>query len=370
MSDSQLQRTPLAACHEELKAQMVDFAGWYLPLNYTSVIQEHLHTRNKASLFDTSHMGEIEIRGPHAFGFLQHLLTFDLHKLPPLHCHYTLMCNYAGGTIDDCFVYCFNTNRYWLVVNASNTAKDLSWLRKHASYYSVVIHDLSARKAKLDIQGPLSEEILQRLTAFPLKLLNRFDFVETRLLTYVAVISRSGYTAEDGFEIYLDAENSLSVWNYLLASDCRLKPAGLAARDSLRLEACYPLYGHELTEDITPLEAGLSWVVDLKEEDYIGKKALLAQKANGLRRRLIAFKLKNRSLPRQGMPISFKDQPCGVVTSGGFSPILNCPIGLGLCESLILEPGHVIQIEIRNKACEALVYKRPFYKYNFLQEKG
>lgn len=370
MSEAQLQHTPLAACHEKLKAQMVDFAGWYLPLNYTSVIQEHMHTRQKASLFDTSHMGEIEIRGPHAFAFLQNLLTFDLQKLPPLHCHYTLLCNEAGGTIDDCFVYCFNTNRYWLVVNASNTAKDLGWLRQHASLYSVVIQDLSAQKAKLDIQGPLAEEILQRLTTFPLKLLKRFDFVETRLLTYLVVISRSGYTAEDGFEIYLDAQNAASIWNCLLTSDSRLKPAGLAARDSLRLEACYSLYGHELAEDITPLEAGLSWVVDLKEKDYIGKKALQAQKANGPKRRLIAFKLKNRSLPRQGMPIFYNDQRCGLVTSGGFSPILNCPIGLGLCEGVILEPGYVIQIEIRQTACEALVVKRPFYKYNFSKEKG
>lgn len=358
-----LKKTPLADIHEKLDAQMVDFAGWYMPLRYRTLIEEHKTTRSAASLFDISHMGEIEIRGGHAFAYLQQLLTIDLLKLSPNRCMYSLLCYEHGGTVDDCFVYCYNSNRFWLVVNAANIVKDVTWLRDHAAKYSVTVRDLSPEKAKLDIQGPLSGEIAARLSPFPLTLLERFEFIETRLDGIPVMLSRTGYTGEDGFEIYFDCDNAEKVWNALLDADSRLKPAGLGARDTLRIEACYSLYGNELGEHISPIEAGIPWVVHDKKDDFIGKNILLSQKKQGTKRRLHAFRMEGRAVPRSGYEIHVEGKKAGFVSSGTFSPTFNQPLGLGFIEHQALMPGDEIEIVIREGKHRAIVMKRPFYHY-------
>jgi aminomethyltransferase len=328
------------------------------------VLDEHRAVRTQAGLFDVSHMGEIEVRGNHALSFLQKMLTIDLQKLPPNRCRYALLCYEHGGTVDDCFIYCFNAARYWLVVNAANTAKDVGWLRDHASRYSVTIRNMSTETAKLDIQGPLAVAIASRLSAFPFSALERFDFVAVRIGETPAVVSRSGYTGEDGLEIYFESAFAATVWNELLASDGRLKPAGLGARDSLRVEACYSLYGHELSEHISPIEAGLGWAVHQhKTEDFIGKKLLLQQKETGTAKNLYAFVMRERSVPRNGCEILAGGDRVGWVSSGAFSPCLGKAVGLGFIENRKLSPGDEIQILIREKPRVASVADRPFYAY-------
>jgi aminomethyltransferase len=358
-----LKKTPLTSIHEKLGAHMVDFAGWYMPVRYTTVIEEHNTVRNSAALFDVSHMGEIEIRGAHAFPFLQKLLSTDLLRLHPNQCMYALLCFDHGGTVDDCFVYCFNSSRYWLVVNAANILKDIVWLRDHASKYSVTIRDLSAETAKIDIQGPLAAEIATKFSPFPLSLLERFDAVEMRFKQIPAVISRSGYTGEDGFEIYFENTFAGSIWNALLESDPRCKPAGLGARDTLRIEACYSLYGHELSEHISPVEAGIEWVVHDKKEDFIGKKVLLAQKEQGTKKHLHAFIMEDRAVPRSDYEIIVGGEKSGYVSSGTYSPTLGKSIGMGFIENRKVKSGDTIEIDIRGKKYKAGIVKRPFYKF-------
>ncbi|HEQ70879.1 MAG TPA: glycine cleavage system aminomethyltransferase GcvT, partial [Spirochaetia bacterium] len=337
-------RTPLTAQHETLGARMIEFAGFLMPLQYTSVVAEHTHTRSAVSLFDVSHMGEIEIKGNHAFPFLQKMVTVDLLRLKPSTCMYGLLCYEHGGTVDDCFIYCFNANRFWLVVNAANIAKDVAWLRDHASKFGVAIRDLSQEKAKLDLQGPYMEKIASRFCSFPISLMGRFDMVDGRFATFPAVISRSGYTGEDGIEIYFDAVYANLIWNEILECDPRVKPAGLGARDTLRIEACYSLYGHELSEHISPVEAGIPWAVhERKADDFIGKAILTAQKINGTAKTLHAFTMSGRAVPREGYEIFSHGKKVGYVSSGTYSPTLGKAIGLGFTDNTQLTPGDDIE---------------------------
>jgi aminomethyltransferase len=343
---------------------MTEFAEWSLPLYYTSILEEHKAARTHAALFDVSHMGEIEIRGSHALPFLQKLLTIDLQAVPPNRCHYALMCYEHGGTVDDCFVYCFSGVRYWLVVNAANVAKDTGWLRDHASRYSVAIRDMSNETAKIDIQGPAAVAIASRRSVFPFALLDRFGAVEVRLCEVPAVVSRSGYTGEDGLEIYFESSFATKVWDRLLEGEGGPRPAGLGARDSLRVEACYSLYGHELSEHISPVEAGIGWAVHhKKKEDFIGKKLLLKQKETGTVKNLYAFVMRDRLVPRNGYEIHDRGDRVGWVSSGAFSPCLEKAIGLGFIENRKLAPGDEIEIQIRERPCAATITERPFYAY-------
>ncbi len=291
-------------------------------------------------------------------------MTIDLEPLTPNRGRYAVLCYEHGGTIDDCFVYCFNQNRYWCIVNAVNIGKDIAWLRDHASRYSVTIRDLSAETAKIDIQGPLAIDIASQITAFPFAMLSRFDIVEIRLREVPAVVSRSGYTGEDGLEIYVETAYAERIWNALCESDARLRPAGLGARDSLRVEACYSLYGHELSEHISPVEAGLAWVVhQKKKENFIGKKMLLQQKLTGTAKNLFAFVMDERPVPRSGYEILVGGEPAGWVTSGSFSPHLNASVGLGFIENRKLSAGDRIDILIRDRPHGARVVAKPFYPY-------
>jgi aminomethyltransferase len=359
-----LKKTPLASVHERLGACMTEFADWSLPLYYTSILDEHQATRAYGALFDVSHMGEIEIRGTHALPFLQKLLTIDLENLHPNRCHYALLCYEHGGTVDDCFVYCFSPVRYWLVVNAATVGKDIAWLRDHASRYSVTIRDISAETAKIDLQGPAAVDIASRHSMFPFRLLDRFDCVEARLCEIPAVISRSGYTGEDGLEIYIESAAAPRIWDALLAGDNRLKPAGLGARDSLRIEACYSLYGHELSEHISPIEAGVAWAVHHKKRaDFIGKNLLLRQKETGTVKNICAFRMRDRAVPHAGYEIYDRGDRVGWVSSGAYSPRLEKAIGLGFIENRKLTPGDEIEIQGRDKRFNAVIAERPFYAY-------
>lgn len=374
MSMINLKKTPLNDLHEQLGARLIDFAGWNLPVQYTSIITEHLQTRNQASLFDVSHMGELDISGPQAYSFLQHLLTNDLGRLKPGECQYTILCNEKGGTIDDCLVYQFAPDHYWVVTNASNTDKDREWIKAHSQGYKVQIKDISLATAKIDIQGPLAASILNPLVEYSLAELKRFTFVETGFKgqhgRVAVVVSRTGYTGEDGFEIFMPWEQAPEVWQTLLASSTDLKPAGLGARDTLRIEACYPLYGHELDEQTTPVEAGLGWVVRTKAEDYPGKEHLFAQKQLGTGKQLYAFIMAERLVPRPDYPLYYKGEKAGRVTSGCFSPVLNKSLGLGYIDHPGLKTSEKITVSIRDNFYEATIADKPFYQYKGVLPNG
>lgn len=356
-----MKTTPLCEEHQKLGAKMIEFGGWLMPVYYTNVIDEHITTRTKAALFDICHMGEIEIRGKDSFRLINWLITNDLKNLPPNKAFYTSMCNEKGGIIDDLFVYCFSKERYMLVVNASTKDKDMVWIKSHSRGFDVDIHDRTGSLAKLDLQGPNSEKILQKMTTSDLSVLKRFHFIESSVSSAKAIISRTGYTAEDGFELYFSADKAVKIWNLLLEAGkpFGLKPAGLGARDTLRIEACYPLYGHEISEEITPYEAAIDFVVKLDKE-FIGKKALESLKPT---RKLAAFEMVDYSIPRSGYEIFKGSSRIGIVTSGTMSPTLKKGIGLGLINIQHINLGNEIHIKIREKLYKAKIVEKPFYSY-------
>ena len=358
-----MKKTPLAKVHEKLGAKMVDFAGWHMPVYYTNVIEEHNTVRQKVGLFDICHMGEFIISGRGAFDFLQKVVTKDISGLESGKCCYSLLCYDNGGTIDDLFIYKIKDEEYMLVVNAANIEKDFTWLMKHKPE-AVTLNDISDQTAKLDIHGPSAEKTLQKLTEYDLSKLKRFHFIDVKIEGIPAKISRTGYTAEDGFEIYFDAQKSLEIWNILLSAgeDYGIKPIGLGARDTLRIEACYPLYGHELDCDTTPIAAGLLFVIGFNKE-FIGKKALFEQKQKGPGKSLTFFEMIEKGIPRQGYEIFKNNYKVGYVTSGTFSPTLKKPIGLGYITPELKEIGGTVDIKIRDALHKAKIVKRPFYEY-------
>jgi aminomethyltransferase len=342
---------------------MTGFAGWSLPVYYTSIIAEHLHTRAAAGIFDISHMGELQVSGKGAHAFLQSVMSNDLDRLQAGRCFYSAMCNERGGTVDDCFIYEFTPENFWVIVNAANIRKDFDWLESHTAGFEVEVDDLSAGLAKIDLQGPLSGTILQNLTPHPLARVKRFDVFKALITDLPCTISRSGYTGEDGFEIYTENNNAAPLWNALLESDRRVKPVGLGARDTLRIEACYSLYGHELTEDISPVEAGIGWVVREKKASFPGKAELLRQKKQGTARTLVAFKMLDRAIPRPDYEIYASERPCGTVSSGCYAPGFKIPLGMGFVPAGSAAPDTTIRIKIRDKFHDAHIVRRPFYIY-------
>ena len=354
-----MKKTPLFEEHKKLGARTVEFSGWEMPVFYTNVIDEHITARKKAALFDISHMGEIEITGKDAFKIINNLITNDLNNLPENKAFYAVMLNEKAGAIDDLFVYCFDKEKYMLVVNAGTKDKDLGWIKNHSKDADVKIEDKTDEIAKIDIQGPLAEEILQKITKADLKELKRFHFTESKINNTEAIISRTGYTGEDGFELYFNKETAVKLWNLLLETGkpLGLKPAGLGARDTLRLESCYSLYGHELSEEITPLEAGLTFVVKLNK-DFIGKTALKEPD-----RKIIAFEMLEKAIPRAHYEVQKDSQKIGYVTSGTLSPTLKKGIGLALVDIQHINLGSEIHIKIRDKLYNAKIVEKPFYKY-------
>lgn len=362
----ELKRTPLFPLYEVHGAKTIDFGGWDLPVQFSSIMEEHEVVRTKAGLFDVSHMGEIEVTGTDSFQFLQKVMTNDIEKVKDGGCLYTAMCYENGGTVDDLLVYKKADDDYLLVVNAANTDKDYEWLEKHV-FGDVILKNSSAEIAQLALQGPLAEEILQKLTNYNLTEIKSFKFAEgIELAGIKTLLSRTGYTGEDGFELYCNESEAGHLWKAILTAGAELgaRPIGLGARDTLRFEAKLALYGQELSADISPLEAGVGFAVDLnKDVDFIGKEALKIQKEQGLSRKLVGIEMIERGIPRHDYKVYSGDQTIGVITSGTQSPTLNKALGLALLNSEYSGVGTEVAVEVRpNKFAKAKVVPTPFYK--------
>ncbi len=362
---AQLKRTPLFETYSKYGGKTIDFGGWELPVQFSSIKEEHEAVRTKAGLFDVSHMGEIFVTGADSLTYLQHLVTNDVSKIQYGQAQYTAMCYEDGGTVDDLLIYKLADEHYLLVVNASNIEKDVEWMEQ-AKTGDVTIENASDRYGLLALQGPLAETVLQRLTDEDLTTIKPFRFKENvKVADQTVILSRTGYTGENGFEIYAAPEALVSLWETLLSEGEPegLVPVGLGARDTLRFEACLALYGQELSKDITPLEAGINFVVKLKkEQDFIGKKALAAQKEAGVPRKLVGIEMIDKGIPRHGYSVYVGDQKIGEVTTGTQSPTLKKNIGLALVSSEYAELGIELEVEIRSKRLKAKTVETPFYK--------
>ncbi|MFZ3590310.1 glycine cleavage system aminomethyltransferase GcvT [Bacillus sp. DJP31] len=362
---TQLKRTPLFDSYLEHGAKTIDFGGWDLPVQFSSIKEEHEAVRTLAGLFDVSHMGEIEVKGTGSLDYLQKMMTNDVSKLVDGKAQYTAMCYENGGTVDDLLVYKKSDHDYLLVVNASNIEKDYEWLHSHV-FGEVELTNVSDDTAQLAIQGPLAERILQKLTATPLNEIGFFSFKEGVEINGIeALVSRTGYTGEDGFEIYCKKEDAASLWKLILENGKEegILPCGLGARDTLRFEANLALYGQELSKDISPLEAGIGFAVKLqKEADFIGKDALVQQKENGLPRKLVGLEMIDKGIPRHGYEVFSGDQSIGFVTTGTQSPTLKKNIGMALLEIPYTELDQEVEVQIRSKRLKAKVVSTPFYK--------
>ncbi|MCY6371024.1 glycine cleavage system aminomethyltransferase GcvT [Clostridium ganghwense] len=362
-----LKRTPLFNAYQKYGGKIINFTGWALPVQFEGIIKEHEAVRNAAGLFDVSHMGEIEIKGEDAFSFLQNLITNDVSVLKDNEILYTLMCFNDGGVADDLLVYKFSDKHYLLVVNASNVDKDYLWVCSNKDNFNVEINNISHKIAQLALQGPTSEKILQKLTPFKLSDIKFFRFNKNVMIDGVkCLVSRTGYTGEDGFEIYTGTENSERLWNKILETgkEDGIKPAGLGCRDTLRFEAALPLYGNELSEDITPLEAGLGYFVKLNKASFIGKNALVMQNKDGVKRRIVGFEMIGRGIPRHGYSIIKNDEEIGFVTTGYFSPTLKKSIGHAILDTKYTKLGTEIEVIIRKKRVRAKIIKKKFYNKN------
>ena len=363
MADA-LKRTPLYATHVAAGARMIPFGGWEMPVQYESIIEEHRAVRTRAGLFDVSHMGEFELAGAGALPLIQRLVTNDVERLAIGQALYTPMCTPEGGIIDDLLVYRLGDAHLMLVVNAANTADDLGWIRDHAAG-SMQLTDRTAEIALLALQGPRAQEVLQRLTPAPLESIRYYWFRDgVEVAGRRALVSRTGYTGEDGFEIYVGAEHAGAVWDAILEAgkSAGVRPAGLGARDTLRLEAGILLHGNDMDKTVTPLECGLAWTVKLGKGEFVGAPGLRRQKAEGVPRRLIGFTLADRAIARHGFPIQRDGATIGRVTSGTFGPTVGNSIGLGFVPPACAEPGHRLTVEIRGRGVAATVTKLPFYK--------
>jgi aminomethyltransferase len=359
---SELQRTPLRDFHAAHGGRLVDFAGWEMPVQYRSILEEHRAVRRAAGLFDVSHMGEADVRGPEAGKFLQHLVTNDVARLFPGRVLYTPMCYPNGGVVDDLLVYMRGPDDYFLCFNAGNIAKDLAWLREQAAGYAVTVTDRSADYALLAVQGPLAAAIVQSLTGGDLAPVKYYHFTEGKVAGIPCLISRTGYTGEDGFELYHPAAEAVKLAEALLAAGAPhgLELAGLGARDSLRLEAGYPLYGHELSDTISPLAAGLGWTVKLdKPGGFIGCEALRAEQVQGGSHRVVFFKTGDRRIVRADTPVLGPDgSVVGRVLSGTLSPVLNEAIGSALVPAAAASGP--LAVDIRGDKINLQLVKTPF----------
>jgi aminomethyltransferase len=362
-SDADLRRTPFHDIHTSLGAKMVPFAGFMMPLQYTSIMEEHRRVRSTVGLFDLSHMGEFEISGPNAFEFAQKMTTNDAGHLQLMQVQYTTMCYQDGGIVDDLLVYRL-PDKYYLVVNAANTEKDFAHLEAHLPEEGVELKNVSYDTALLAIQGPEAERILTKMTGYDLSTIPFYWSAHEEVCGERVLFSRTGYTGEDGFELYLPNQSAPRFWTEAMnaGEELGVQPIGLGARDSLRLEMKYALYGNDIDKTTTPLEAGLGWVVKLDKGDFVGREPLVRQKQEGIRRKLVAFELKERGIPRQHYKIVKDGAEIGEVTSGMLSPSLERGVGLGYVAVEFSKVGETLQIDIRGKGIEAEIVKPPFWK--------
>ncbi|WP_313756251.1 glycine cleavage system aminomethyltransferase GcvT [Tissierella sp.] len=357
-------KTPLYDEHVELGGKVVDYAGWYLPVQYEGLIAEHEAVRNAVGLFDVSHMGEITIKGKDALAFVDYLMTNDISKVVDNQIVYTFMCAPDGGVVDDLLVYRLAHDDYYLVVNASNTAKDYKWILEQKGNFDVEITNISDTVGEVAIQGPLAQKVLQKLTKTDLNTITFFTLNRKVDINGVeCMVSRTGYTGEDGFEVYTTNEGIVKVWKDMLEAGKEegIKPCGLGCRDTLRFEASLPLYGHEISAEINPLEGGFKYFVKLdKASDFIGKEALNKQWKEGLKRKLAGFEMIDRGIPREGYEIQKDGKVIGHVTTGYMSPTLKRNIGNALISPEYTELGTEIDIMIRNKPAKAKIISKKF----------
>lgn len=359
-----LKRTPLYEEHHAARAKLIDFGGWEMPVQYAGVIEEHNTVRTKAGLFDVSHMGEVDVKGKDALPFVQNLITNDVTKIQDGQILYSPMCYPNGGIVDDLLVYRYGTEHFYIVVNASNTDKDYAWMLEQTKGYDVKVDNISAQLAQLAIQGPLAEKILQRLTATDLSEIKYYWFTHGEVNEVPCLISRTGYTGEDGFEIYMAPDKAPEIWRKILevGEPEGIQPIGLGARDTLRFEAKLPLYGNELSAEISPLEAGIGFFVKLAKEKFVGKESLAEQKEKGVQRKIVGLEMVERGIARSHYPIQKDGAEVGFITSGSFSPTLNKNIALGLIRADLTEMGSTLDVIIRGKAVKAQIIPTPFYK--------
>lgn len=362
-----MKQTPLNAVHKALGARMVPFGGWEMPVQYTGVIEEHLAVRERAGLFDVSHMGEIEVTGAEALKLVQRLTTNDAAQLVDGQVQYSALCYPDGGVVDDVTVYRSSANHYLFCVNAANVDKDFAWMQQVQADSGLAGANLSNRSdefAQLALQGPKAEAILGQLSGVPLSAIRYYHFGAGKVDGVPALISRTGYTGEDGFELYVPAAAAVNLWLQLLevGKDDGLVPVGLGARDTLRLEKGYALYGHELSPAITPLEAGLGWIVKLEKGDFVGRDALMRQKAAGLPRRLVGLVMEERGIPREDYPVFAGERQVGQITSGTMSPSLKNGIALALVESACAVLNAELLVGIRDRKLKVKIVKPPFIK--------
>ena len=357
-----MKRTPLYSVQRAAGARFVDFGGWDLPVQYTSIQDEHTAVRTHAGLFDVSHMGEIELRGPHAIAACQELTVNDLGRLRDGQAQYSLLCLPSGGVVDDIMVHRLGHERILLCVNAANVDKDFAWIRDHAGAAEVV--NRSEDVAQLALQGPLATTILAPLTDLPLADIAPFAFREGTVAGRTALVAHTGYTGEDGWELYCAAADAVTLWEAVCAAGepLGLRLAGLGARDTLRLERALPLYGNELTAETTPLEAGLAWVVRFAKPSFIGRDALLRQRDAGVPRHLVGLAMRDPGIPRHGYPIQDGDRTVGTITSGTKSPTLGKAIGLGYVATGLHDVGTHLDVRIRERTARAEVVALPFYR--------
>ena len=358
-----LKTTPLLDLHKELGAKLVPFAGWNMPIQFAGVLSEHTCVRERVGLFDVSHMGEIEVKGKDAKKFLQFLLSNNVEKMFDGSILYSLMCYETGGVVDDLLAYRFSENHYFLCVNASNSDKDYDWIARHASSFNVNIKNTSSETSQLALQGPDAKSVLQSLCDISLDDLSYYNFRKGMVNNVESLISRTGYTGEDGFELYLSPEKVSEVFRSLMEQgrSYGIQPIGLGARDTLRIEMGYPLYGNEIDNNPTPLDAGLGWVIKFDKGEFLGRGSLLKQKEQGsLRRKLVGLKLLTRGVPRAHYQVFKNGESVGEVTSGTFSPTLNTGVGLCYVSSEYSDIGNHLDMKIRGQLVATEVIQLPF----------
>jgi aminomethyltransferase len=357
-----LKRTALNLLHKALGAKMVEFGGWEMPVEYSGIIQEHLAVRTAAGLFDVSHMGEIEISGPHALSLLQRVTSNDASRLKDFQAQYSALMHPKGSAVDDCVVHRLAKDRYFVCVNAANTDRDFDWIVQHNTF-GAEERNVSGDYSQLALQGPRALEIISKVTEHPVAGLKYYWFCQARCCGVEGMLARTGYTGEDGFEFYFPPAESEKVWNTIIEAGKPegLVPAGLGARNTLRLEAGYALYGHELDEETTLLEANLGWIAKLEKGEFIGRDVLVEQRAHGTRKKLVGFEMTGRGIGRDGHTVYFEGKAAGYVTSGSYAPFLKKNIGMAYLPTALAEVGREIEVEIRDKLVGARIVPLPFY---------
>lgn len=361
--ENQIQKTCLHDRHVKLGALMSPFAGFDMPIQYAGITEEHNAVRGHVGVFDVSHMGEVRVKGPDAYKFVSHIFVNDVTGAPDGQIFYGMMCYENGGTVDDLLVYKVNDEEYFLVINASNIDKDVAWIKKNAEGFNVTVEDESPVYGELAVQGPEAEETMERVLGLPVKDIPFYNFKTFKVPGEEIIVSRTGYTGEDGFEIYGSHDYIINIWDKVM--EAGVQPCGLGCRDTLRFEVGLPLYGDELSEDISPIEASLSMFVKLDKPEFIGKEALARQKAEGVKRRIVGLELEGNAIPRHGYPVEVNGEQVGEITTGYRSISTGKSVAMAMINKPYDKLGTEVEVRIRKKTFPAKVVKKRFYDKNY-----